>query len=563
MHSETPSWQKAAQAKRQAILDAIPQKWRIQYDTLPIDVTGGFIQGYLTPREIEITEADAVAITAQTTVGNWSAVEVTEAFCHRAAIAHQLVNCLHEVFFEDAIRVAKELDEHLAATGKPKGPLHGLPVSLKDQFHVKGVDTTMGYVGWIGTFQGKKDDPRHRVAESELVRELRNLGAVLFCKTSVPVTLMSGETTNHIIGYTWNPKIRNLSSGGSSGGEGALIALRGSPAGFGTDIGGSVRIPASFNGIFGLRPSAGRIPYEGAANSIDGQNTILSVIGPLATSIGGLKLLFKSILSQEPWQHDPLSLPLPWRDDVEDQTKKLIKKKNTIAPQLTFGIMRHDGRVEPQPPVKVAMDFMERILRDSGHQVIEWDTELCREGQEIASETYDMDGGEDLLSHIALSGEEQIPQCSVEPVKHFNAREIAELNVQKREYQKKYMDYWNSTAKLTTTGRPVDAVICPTAPHAAVIPGKYRHTGYTTFINTLDYKSLVVPICCADKHFSSKNERSEFLSELDRKIFEEYDPEIYHGAPIGLQLIGRRLEEEKIITIAEYLSDKVKVYTGQ
>lgn len=279
------------------------------------------------------------------------------------------MNCLHEVFFEDAIRVAKELDEHLAATGTPKGPLHGLPISLKDQFHVKGVDTTMGYVGWIGTYQGKKNDPRHRVVESELVRELRNLGAVLFCKTSVPVTLMSGETTNQIIGYTWNPKNRNLSSGGSSGGEGALIALRGSPAGFGTDIGGSVWIPASFNGIFGLRPSAGRIPYEGAANSIDGQNTILSVIGPLVTSIGGLKLLFKAILSQEPWRHDPLSLPLPWRDDVEDQTKNFITEKDSTASKLTFGIMRHDGRVEPQPPVKVAMDFMERILRDSGHQV--------------------------------------------------------------------------------------------------------------------------------------------------------------------------------------------------
>lgn len=235
----------------------------------------------------------------------------------------------------------------------------------------------MGYVGWIGTFQGKKDDPRHRVAESELVREIRNLGAVLFCKTSVPVTLMSGETTNHIIGYTWNPKNRHLSSGGSSGGEGALIALRGSPAGFGTDIGGSVRIPASFNGIFGLRPSAGRIPYEGAANSIDGQNTILSVIGPLATSIGGLKLLFKAILSQEPWQYDPLSLPLPWRDHVVDQTKKLITKKDGTSSQLTFGILRHDGRVEPQPPVKVAMDFMERILKDSGHQVIRDEEPYC------------------------------------------------------------------------------------------------------------------------------------------------------------------------------------------
>ena len=91
----------------------------------------------------------------------------------------------------------------------------------------------MGYVGWIGTFQGKKGTGKERVYESEMVRELRELGAVLYCKTSVPHTLMSGETVNNIIEYTTNPKNRNLSSGGSSGGEGALIGLKGSPVGFG------------------------------------------------------------------------------------------------------------------------------------------------------------------------------------------------------------------------------------------------------------------------------------------------------------------------------------------
>lgn len=279
------------------------------------------------------------------------------------------VNCLHEFFFEDALGVAKELDDHLAATGKPKGPLHGLPVSLKDQFHIKGVDTTMGYVGWIGTFQGQKDDPRARVAESELVRELRDLGAVLFCKTSVPLTLMAGETANNIIGYTWNPHNRQLSSGGSSGGEGALLALRGSPAGFGTDIGGSVRIPAAFNGVFGLRPSAGRMPYEGAANSIDGQNTLLSVIGPMATSVGSLKLLFKAVLSQKPWLYDPLALPLPWRYDIEKETQKLIEASARDPSVLAFGIVHHDGVVRPHPPVKEAMIFIKHILKDKGHKV--------------------------------------------------------------------------------------------------------------------------------------------------------------------------------------------------
>jgi amidase len=100
----------------------------------------------------------------------------------------------------------------------------------------------MGYVGWIGNFQGQKGTGKERNFESEIVKELRKMGAILFCKTSVPHTLMCGETVNNIIGYTWNPKNRNLSSGGSSGGEGALIGLRGSCAGFGTDIGESFRI---------------------------------------------------------------------------------------------------------------------------------------------------------------------------------------------------------------------------------------------------------------------------------------------------------------------------------
>ena len=97
----------------------------------------------------------------------------------------------------------------------------------------------MGYVGWIGTFEGKKGTGKEKVYESEMVRELRACGAILYCKTSVPHTLMAGETVNNIIGYTHNQKNRNLTSGGSSGGEGALIGIRGSPVGFGTDIGAS------------------------------------------------------------------------------------------------------------------------------------------------------------------------------------------------------------------------------------------------------------------------------------------------------------------------------------
>jgi amidase len=303
----TEDWKTLANQKRESILAAIPPEWRLK--SIPAieevkDITGPYIEQFLSPKEVEITNTDAVGIVSKAKAGAWSAVEIAKAFCHRASLAHQLTNCLHEIFFDAALQDAEKLDA-LYVQGQPLGLLHGLPVSLKDQFHVKDVDTTMGYVGWIGNFQGKKDDPRYRVRESVLVQDLRSLGAILYVKTAVPHTLMCGETMNNIIGYTMNPKVRFLSSGGSSGGEGALIGAHGSPVGLGTDIGGSIRIPAGFNGLFGIRPSTGRLPYEGMANSLDGQNSILSVVGPLGTSVGGVKLIVESILSTKPWLQDP------------------------------------------------------------------------------------------------------------------------------------------------------------------------------------------------------------------------------------------------------------------
>ncbi|KAL4985220.1 amidase signature domain-containing protein [Aspergillus falconensis] len=556
------SWKSLADAKRQATLDAIPAKWKIS-EPIPLasevrDVTGPYIQKFLAPREIEITELDAYGIAEKTTTGEWTAVEVTEAFCHRAALAHQFVNCLHEVFFDLAIEEAKRLDAYFAEHKKPLGPLHGLPISLKDQFHVKGVETTMGYVGWIGTFQGLKNNPRSRVFESELVRELRALGAVLYCKTSVPATLMCGETVNNIINYTNNPRNRLLGCGGSSGGEGALIALKGSPGGFGTDIGGSVRIPAVFNGLFGIRPSSGRIPYEGAANSMDGQNTILSVIGPLASTARSLQFLFKAVLQQQPWFYDPLVLEIPWRSELERETRALVEQSAKEPSKLAFAIMKHDGIVMPQPPIARALDMVEKTLKRLGHKVIEWSPPSHKTGVELAEAAYSLDGGADAQYHFGLSGEEPPPQLILaRGLPQKSALEIAKINVAKREYQKLYMDYWNSTSELTGTGRPVDAVICPAAPHAAVIPTQYTHVGYTSVINVLDYTSVVIPVTNADKSIDVNVPR-EFLGELDEESYKNYDADVYDGAPAGVQMFGRRLQEEKMLVLAEYVGAAVQ-----
>ncbi|MCJ1303695.1 Acetamidase [Hypocenomyce scalaris] len=564
--TETETWQAKAKSKRDAVNNLIPKEWRLT-SSVPSpeeqrDVTGEYMWQYLTTREVEITETDAVDIVKHTATGKWKAEEVIKAFCHRASLAHQLTNCLHEILFDAAVKDAKKLDEYFAHHQRPIGPLHGLPVSLKDQFHIKGVETTMGYIGWIGTFMGKKGTGREKVFESEMVRELRNLGAVLYCKTSVPHTLMSGETVNNIIGYTWNPKNRNLSCGGSSGGEGALIGLKGSPVGFGTDIGGSIRIPAAFNGLYGIRPSVGRLPYEGMANSMDGQNSVLSVVGPLSHSAASLRLMFKSLLSQQPWLHDPLVLEIPWRDELEQQVIDLVASTKSGTNKLAFGILKHDGVVTPHPPVRRAMDIVVKTLEKLGHKTIEWKPPSHKHGNDICHTTWSYDGGANVHSDFALSGEpvaEQVSQSyGTEPIDEASASKIARTNVEKREYQKEYMEYWNSTRDLTGTGRPADAFIMPLAPFAAARPKAYSYYGYSTVINTLDYTSCVIPVTIADKSIDELDKGFKPANAEDKRVSESYDPDIYDGAHVAVQLVGRRLQEEKVLALAEHVGGAVK-----
>ncbi|KAL6408199.1 Acetamidase [Ilyonectria robusta] len=552
---EMSTWQSAATRKRESVNSLIPPEWVLPV-ALPSpqvqrDVTDEYIRQFLSESEVEYTEAEASVILRHVHAGKWTSRKVLEAFCHRAALAHQMTNCLHEIFFEAALNDAQRLDDIFLKTGKPVGPLHGLPISLKDQLHVKGVETTMGYVGWIGTFEGKEGTGKEKVHESELVRELRELGALLYCKTSVPHTLMVGETINNIIGYTPNPKNRLLSSGGSSGGEGALLALRGSPLGVGTDIGGSIRIPSAFNGLCGLKPSSGRIPYEGMANSMDGQSSLLSVVGPLATTVESLKIFVQAVLGTKPWLHDPLALELAWREPVFQQAL------NSDRP-MAFGLLLNDGQISVHPPVSRALNLVVDALKRLNHKVIEWKPPSHKRGADIVDDIWTFDGGHDVHKAFSLSGEpisDQIARTyGREPSAEKTASHIAATNVAKRAYQKEYMEYWNSTSRLTGTDEPVVALITPVAPFAAAIPGKYDYYGYTTFTNALDYSAVVIPVTASNKDVDVFNTDYVPLNDLDERVWRSYDAELYHGAPVAVQVVCRRLEEEKVLGLATMIS---------
>lgn len=437
----------------------------------------------------------------------------------------------------------------------------------------------MGYVGWVGTFQGKKDTGKERVYESLMVEELRELGAVLYCKTSVPHTLMCGETVNNIMGYCLNPRNRNLSSGGSSGGEGALIGLRGSPLGVGTDIGGSIRIPAAFNGLYGIRPSAGRLPYEGMANSMDGQGTVLSVVGPLATTAGALRLFVQAILSTKPWLHDPLVVEMPWRQELEDEVKKTVDAASKTG-KMAFGLLTHDGSITVHPPVRRAVELVASTLKKLGHEVVDWKPPPHKELVDVGLVAWTGDGARDLYNSFQLSGETPASNIAKafghELGEEQTASAIAANNVRKRELQKQYMEYWNSTENETGTGRPVDAVIMPVAPFAAARPGRFPYFGYSMFVNVLDYTSVIVPVTQCDKNVDKVDGGFQPVDEFDQKHHEfcklcriglasmlfadlcQDDPEVYHGAHVSVQLVGRRFQEEKMIALAEYVGNALR-----
>ncbi|KAF4980688.1 hypothetical protein FZEAL_3356 [Fusarium zealandicum] len=443
---------------------------------------------------------------------------------------------LTEVLFEKALIRAKELDRFYKQEGKTMGSLHGVPITLKDQFNVKGYDTTIGYTS--RAFKPAVDD-------AVLVKMLEQLGAIVICKTNLPQSIMWCETENPLWGLTTNPMIPEYTPGGSTGGESALLYMHGSLIGLGTDIGGSVRIPAHMLGLYGLKPSSSRLPYTGVPVSTEGQEHVPSSIGPLARSLSSVYTLMKELALQEPWLKDNRCTPIPWRQNIYD---------SMLSQKLTFGLLLDDEVVRPHPSVTRVLQEAAASLSAHGHEVIDWDPTLHAECIEVMDLFYTVDGGEDIRREVEAGGEPLIPHVEklVNRGKPISVYEYWQLNTRKRNLQQAYLEKWNSI-RSTRTGRPVDALLMPVMPHSAVPHRATRWVGYTKVWNFLDYTALVIPAgkvtaadCEAPWNHAPRNEMDEWNS----KVWEEKRREMAgNELPLGIQLVGRQLDEEKILAI--------------
>jgi amidase len=185
------TWQKVAADKVAAREALIPAEWRI---TVPKGLNVTDVPrtcGLLSASELEITETPAVDLLAKLASGELTSVQVTTAFCKRSAIAQQLTNCLTEIMYEDGLKRAAAIDAEFAKTGKTIGPLHGLPISLKDNVNIAGLDSTTGFINYAN---------KPATEDADLVTTIKEAGAVIFCKTNVPTGMVSSEPLESHLG---------------------------------------------------------------------------------------------------------------------------------------------------------------------------------------------------------------------------------------------------------------------------------------------------------------------------------------------------------------------------
>ncbi|PYI07558.1 amidase [Aspergillus sclerotiicarbonarius CBS 121057] len=517
----------------------------LSWGPLPRNVTS-LPKRIMSEREIVITEKTPETLVAELAQGELKSVDVARAFLNRAALAQELVNCITELLPDEALQRAQQLDDYFQAHGKPIGPLHGLPISVKEHMAMKDKTHDAGWCAWA---------ERRAEENSHILDILWNAGAVFYARTTQPQALMQLETDNNLTGVTVNPFNRDLTCGGSSGGEGALIGFRGSCLGVGTDIGGSIRSPCANQGLYGLRPSALRLPLHGKGAIMLGNESILGVIGPMSTSLEGVKLFVKTILAAKPWLREPSLLAMPWRDDVSH-----FPSQND-RPRIRVGVMWNDGVVQPHPPIRRAMEtLVQKLEKVDGVELVPWKPYKHAEAWQIISQLYYVDGGATLRQTAAESGELVLPMTEwILSQNKNNGRvltpsEIWTLTRRREAYRMEYADHWNQTA--TETGdeaNPVDVILCPAGPGAAPPHGHARYWTYTAVWNLLDYPAMVFPVTAVDPEldqpavdFMAMNYEDEWNSRI-------YKPELYADAPVSLQLVARRHQDEKVVEALEYL----------
>ena len=332
--------------------------------------------------DTEILRASAGQIVECIASGKWSSLEVTETFIRQIESVSPDINALVVSRFEQARCEAAAADQ-ACSEGAVLGPLHGLPMTVKECFHVAGTAATLGLTARAG--QLHQQDGIH-------VRRLRQAGAIILGKTNVPQLMLWHECDNPVFGRTCNPWDLERGPAGSTGGEAALLAAYGSPLGLGSDLGGSIRVPAHMCGIHGIKPTSGRLPREGLDGALRGMEAILFQAGPMGRHVADLVLALEVLCGSPEESRDIDVVPGPLADPQAVEVEG-----------LKIAVWNDDGTFCPSPAVRRAVDEAAEHLRAQGAEVCSWVPPDISQALDVYYRLVSADGGNDVTQMLSTS----------------------------------------------------------------------------------------------------------------------------------------------------------------
>jgi fatty acid amide hydrolase len=495
---------------------------------------------------VSLHDQSALELAAALAKKHVSSVEIVRALIARRDGVGRRTNAIVVTMDEAALAAAAASDAR-RARGEKLGALEGLPITIKENVDVEGTPGTLGLESRRG-YRAKED--------AVTVRLLREAGAIVIGKTNVPQTLIAMETTSQVYGTCNNPWAHERTPGGSSGGEAAALASGQSVLGVGTDIGGSLRIPAAYTATVALKPTLHRWSNRGSIGLLAGQEIVRSQIGPMARSVDDLMLLYGAIDTPLHARLDPECPPIPMPDPRAVDVAK-----------LRVGMYESDGWVSPCSTSQRAVREAAEILRRAGATIVEFTPPRASEHYLVMAGGLSADGmqtmnaalGDDAviaplalnrrigsssrsvtrgLSRVArLAGEKRLADI----LGIAGERSVAEVWALARErtaMQRGELDAWNAQA--------LDLVLCPATATAAPqhgVTGDFTAAAvYTTRYNLLNLPAGVVPLT---RVRPNETERTEKADRLDKKA--AHIQRGSAGMPIGVQVVGRPWREDVVL----------------
>ncbi len=498
-----------------------------------------------------ITSLSASALAEKVRAGELSSLEIVEAHIRRIGDVNGDLNAVVIPLFEQALVAAVEADAK-RARGEPLGRLHGVPVTIKEQYRVAGTQTTLGIVSQIGNVY--RD-------EGPLVTALRKEGAIILGKTNIIQTLAGFESDNRVYGRSSNPWNLDRTPGGSSGGEGAIVAVGGSPLGLAGDFAGSTRIPAHFCGVQGFKPTSGRLSNADFPPDMlaGGQEAVIPQPGPIARTVADLELAMEIFARASQDAAPDMAPPVPWPDP----------DKVHVA-DLRIGYYTDNGYFPASPALRRAVEEAVAALREMGASVAPFTPPDTAEGVRIFLGAVSAGGGKDYQR--LLGDEKPIPQVqgmfrgfSIPPlVKAFLPRI---MRARGQNYVAHLIEcmgarsteaYWQIVEARTAyrmrfvqalEAGGFDAILCPPCALPAVTHGSsgnlFPAISYGLVYNVIGAPAGVVAVTRVREGEESDRRVGRDLADITAQQVELGSA----GLPVGVQVVARHWREDIALAV--------------